>query len=642
LALLAFTLGASGQDHIRYREDWKNPALSKAKRFSALQDLCWYWRERDGDSAKAWSRVFLTAALDSGSNMARADAWNTVANLHLDEGTNVEAMKALAKGRELIDDSDLQRLATYHNNLSLAYQQLGDHATAIAELLRSKSIAEAARDTIGIVNAMGNLGVTYALRKDYARSAQSFEAVIAIARAKRDTAMLLNTLGNLGAVYSEMGQLAKARVPLEESLSYFEANPAKIDGSYATASINLGIVEQRLGNLDRSDALLLQGMRAHAQAGSRNDVANAQVNLGGNALLRKRFREAQALCSRALATVDSLGTLVEMQGACQCLVEANEGLGKFEAALHYHKRMVAAKDSLVNAGNIEQIARMEAQFEFHKQQLADSLSHAAALAQLEDERTIEQLRADQNRNRALATGGAAILLLLGGGAWFYTDRKRRRERFEKEAATLETQALRSQMNPHFIFNALNSINAFVQQNDQDSASSYLTKFARVMRSVLENSRHSEVPLQDDLDTLRGYLELERKRSQEKFEFSITVDPAIDPETVLVPPLVVQPFVENAIWHGMAGKQGKGHIVLHVSQRGKQLVWSIEDDGAGRHAPKAELPEGATAKKTSLGTAITRSRLDLVQKQHGGTAGFTYIDLPQGTRVEVEMPLLSAN
>ena len=217
----------------------------------------------------------------------------------------------------------------------------------------------------------------------------------------------------------------------------------------------------------------------------------------------------------------------------------------------------------------------------------------------------------------------------------------RKERFEKEAATLETQALRSQMNPHFIFNALNSVNAYVQENDTANATSFLTKFARVMRSVLENSRHAEVPLQEDLDTLRGYIDLERKRMQDKFDYRVEVDPAIDPQEVMVPPLVVQPFVENAIWHGMAGKEGKGHILLKVEQRGQQLVWTIEDDGAGRHAKKIAQVDGTPTKKTSLGTTITRARLDLVRKQYGGNAGFRYTDLPQGTRVEVEMPLMRA-
>jgi tetratricopeptide (TPR) repeat protein/anti-sigma regulatory factor (Ser/Thr protein kinase) len=644
---LCLVVSTRAQDPTRYRQDWENPKLAVPQRFNALQDLCWYWKERNGDSARAWSTTFLSAALDSGNNDARTDAWNTSANIHLDAGRNQEAMRAFSQSRTYLNDSDEQRLTTYYNNIAIAFQQIGDHTAAIEHLLRSKSIAEAAHDTIGIVNALGNLGVTYALRGDNARSARTFEEVISIARAVRDTLMLLNTLGNLGAVYSEMGQLKEARVPLEESLDFFAAHPDMIDGSYATASINLGIVHQRLGNLDLSDTLLRQGMLAHNKAGSRNDVANAMVNLGGNALLRKHYGEAKQLCSAALATADSLGTLTEMQAACDCLAEAFQALGYYKEALHYHKRMVAAKDSLVNAENIEGIARMEAQFEFSKQQLADSLSHAAALAKVEDERTIEQLRADRNRNGVVAVGGGGLLLLIGALMWYRVDRKRRQERFEKEAATLETQALRSQMNPHFIFNALNSIYAYVQQNDQDSAGRYLTKFARVMRSVLENSRHSEVPLSEDLDSLRGYMELERMRMQQKFDFTIEVAAGMNPEEVLVPPLVVQPFVENAIWHGMARKEGQGHITLHVRREGRQLIWSIEDDGVGRNAAKPEpstFAQGTSAdtKKTSLGTAITRARLDLVQKQHGGTAGFKYIDLEVGTRVEVAMPLLSAN
>ena len=211
---------------------------------------------------------------------------------------------------------------------------------------------------------------------------------------------------------------------------------------------------------------------------------------------------------------------------------------------------------------------------------------------------------------------------------------------------LETQALRSQMNPHFIFNALNSINAFVQGNDPDMASTYLSKFARVMRLVLENSRHAEVPLASDLEALRGYLDLERKRMRDKFDYTIDIDPGIDPSEVMVPPLVVQPFVENAIWHGMAGKEGTGHITLRVQQKGEQLLWIIEDDGVGRNAHQAmkEANESGPAentaqmKKTSLGTAITRARLDLVQKQYGGKAGWNYVDTPTGTRVEVDMPM----
>ena len=220
----------------------------------------------------------------------------------------------------------------------------------------------------------------------------------------------------------------------------------------------------------------------------------------------------------------------------------------------------------------------------------------------------------------------------------------RTEHFEKEAARLEIQALRSQMNPHFIFNALNSIQSFVERNDPDRAGIFLSRFARLMRLVLENSRHAEVPLRSDLEALELYLNLEQARTNDRFSYHIHVDPAIDPDLVLVPPLVAQPFVENAIWHGMAGRTDRGHIALHVRLEGDDLRFVVEDDGQGRAAAGGRdrspgVDEPALAKKTSLGTAITRARLDLVGRQKGRPAGFTYTDLPQGTRVVLTLPLV---
>ncbi|MBK6829408.1 MAG: histidine kinase [Flavobacteriales bacterium] len=153
------------------------------------------------------------------------------------------------------------------------------------------------------------------------------------------------------------------------------------------------------------------------------------------------------------------------------------------------------------------------------------------------------------------------------------------------------------------------------------ASSFLTKFARLMRLVLENSRHNEVPLAQDLETLRLYMELEQSRMNGKFEFSIEVDPGIDQEAMLVPPLVMQPFVENAIWHGISRKEGMGHIKLSVSKTDERLVMMIEDDGVGRQPCGGKEPHDGSSPKTSLGTAITRDRLALLGKQRGGEAGF---------------------
>ncbi|MBK6540892.1 MAG: tetratricopeptide repeat protein [Flavobacteriales bacterium] len=607
-------------------------------RFTGLEEFCWALGETNIDSALGWSEFFIKEAERQGSKLDQSDAWNTAGNLRLNAGRHEDALLAFDRALLLLPNSDPAKQATILNNQALVHLELGDHATAIDLLLRCRSTNELLKDTSGLINAHGNLGITYAMRKDLIRSVEQLEHVVLLAEKVGDPELKAITLGNLGAIQSEMGDLPAARESLMEALAYYRIH-APDDTGLPGAMVNLGIVYQRLGELDRSDSLLRDALVYQERTGQPTELCNTYINMGGNDLIRRNYSSARVMCDKALRIADGMEVVTEQIAACQCLVEANEGLGRYREALQLHKRLMAAQDSLMNKENIEGITRLEARFEFRKVQLADSLAHAAALAQVEDERTIAQLRADKNRNRALATGGGALLLLASGGVWFYTDRRRRKERFEKEAATLETQALRSQMNPHFIFNALNSINAYVQQNDQESASSYLTKFARVMRSVLENSRHSEVPLQDDLDTLRGYMELERKRSHEKFDFTITVDPSLDPLSVLVPPLVVQPFVENAIWHGMAGKEGKGHITLSVQRQDDQLLWTIEDDGAGRHAPKTGGPENAPTKKTSLGTAITRARLDLVQKQHGGKAGFRYTDRAVGTRVEVEMPLI---
>ncbi|HQZ43366.1 MAG TPA: histidine kinase, partial [Flavobacteriales bacterium] len=450
---------------------------------------------------------------------------------------------------------------------------------------------------------------------------------------------MMTSGSSIGALLMEMNEADSAIVMLETALQLEREGDVK--DLMGRTLLELGTVYRLVGRTADAERILNEALILAQSLNDQPSEAQAFAKLGRTSLDKGAIQQAIQRCTKGLTLADKNLISTERRDNCECLYLAYKAQGNGLKALQFHETFISIRDSLVNDRAQRQLTQRDLLYTFGKQQLADSLAYASEREQLESERMIESLRADQNRNRALATGIGGILLLGGGIAWFITDRRRRQERFEKESATLETQALRSQMNPHFIFNALNSINAFVQKNDQDSATSYLSKFARVMRLVLENSRHAEVPLNDDLEALRGYLDLERMRMEKKFDFTITVDQTIDPEEVMVPPLVVQPFVENAIWHGMAGKEGKGHITLSVARRGSQMVWTIEDDGAGRHAKKEASPLGQPMKKTSLGTAITRSRLDLVQKQHGGKAGFHYTDLPQGTRVEVEIPFLNA-
>lgn len=201
-------------------------------------------------------------------------------------------------------------------------------------------------------------------------------------------------------------------------------------------------------------------------------------------------------------------------------------------------------------------------------------------------------------------------------------RKNDRLRFEQlnaglrqQAQELEMQVLRSQMNPHFIFNCLNAINRFILMSEPQTASDYLTKFSRLVRMVLNHSRKESIPLEEELVMLGLYLDLERLRFKESFDYSIEVDLALDPANAAIPPLLLQPFVENAIWHGLMHRREQGRLLVGLRPSGGFLCCEIEDNGIGR-ARAAELKSKSAELKKSMGIEITRTRLALFNKNAG--------------------------
>jgi streptogramin lyase len=175
---------------------------------------------------------------------------------------------------------------------------------------------------------------------------------------------------------------------------------------------------------------------------------------------------------------------------------------------------------------------------------------------------------------------------------------------------LEMQALRAQMNPHFIFNCLSSINNFVLKNETEEASDYLTKFSRLIRTVLNNSKKSYIPLEDELDMLRLYLEMETLRFKGGFKYYIHKEEKIDSSAIFIPPLLIQPFVENAIWHGLLHKAAPGRLDISVKVEKNILICIIEDNGVGRSFARVSESK-SVEKKKSLGIQITRERLSLI-------------------------------
>ncbi len=209
-----------------------------------------------------------------------------------------------------------------------------------------------------------------------------------------------------------------------------------------------------------------------------------------------------------------------------------------------------------------------------------------------------------------------------------------------------TQAnLRQQMNPHFIFNTLNSIQYYMYQHDKLATNNYLTKFSSLMRKVLENSQHTSIPIRDELDALTLYLDLECLRFKDKFEYKINIDEEIDPLLFKVPTMLIQPYVENSISHGLTGREKKGYVSIDLKLEGDHIVCSIEDNGIGREAAQERKKMKGT-NHNSLGTQIATSRLDLVNALYGTSLKTIYTDLKnqsgeaEGTRVEIHIPIIA--
>ena len=205
------------------------------------------------------------------------------------------------------------------------------------------------------------------------------------------------------------------------------------------------------------------------------------------------------------------------------------------------------------------------------------------------------------------------------------------------------QALRAQMNPHFIFNSLNSINMFILENNKLRASEYLSKFSRLVRLILQNSQGSFIPLDKELEALRLYLELEALRFEQKFEYKISVSDEVDTTMIKVPPLIIQPYAENAIWHGLMHKKENGHLEIELYAKEKILYCKITDDGVGRKKA-AELKSKSSLTYKSMGMRITADRIAILQQSKQNNTFVSVNDLvfpdnsPAGTEVVIKIPV----
>lgn len=225
-------------------------------------------------------------------------------------------------------------------------------------------------------------------------------------------------------------------------------------------------------------------------------------------------------------------------------------------------------------------------------------------------------------------------------------REKMKTAFEKKLAHVEMSALLAQMNPHFLFNSLNSIESYIVSNQTKAAAQYLNNFSRLMRLILQHSRSDYISLKEEINALELYLEMEHIRFKDKFQYGIYIARDLDTNAIDIPPMLIQPYVENAIWHGLMHKpdRSNGMLVLEISRKDNYLYCVIEDNGIGREKAQAIVAKKTTPRKRSMGMAITKDRMKIMSQLYNFNTEVKVTDLyrkdgeARGTRVELFIPL----
>ena len=565
----------------------------------------------------------------------------------------------------LTDNKNGISLAYYVLGFSLAAQSRFDDA--IYFYGKARDYAHLSGDSVGENYLLGVIGQAYRDRGDYGKAFDIEQQCLQQAEASHSRAWIAYQYFTLGDLFIRIEDYSSAqkyfRVGFEQGMALSRSDfwdmlvYAELlthlrqydsaqyyyrlwDSAHAIpATLRFYLVSKGEYYLCRGEAAtalpyFVTSLTEHSRVNDRNqimrcltDLARTEAELGHNAAALGYARQDLQLAEEYKARQN-------IQDACQLLYLLYDRRGKTDSAYVYLRRYIVEKDSVLN----DQLKGRFASYGFEQQ---------IRLMSQEQRFDEECLRTQMLTKRLLILGITALVLFGAIYIWVIRLRRKneehRRKRAENEleiqrlegaraktalmqrAKECEVQALRSQMNPHFIFNCLNAINRFILSHETEAASDYLTKFSRLMRMIMNHSRHATVTLAEEIEMLRLYLDMERLRFKDAFDYAIEMMPDADMGEIFIPPLLMQPFVENAVWHGLMHKEERGHLSITMSLCGQILTCVIRDDGIGRK--KAAMLKSKSAERhKSMGLQITAERMALLTGAGGEEPFFTIRDL----------------
>ncbi|HXB12544.1 MAG TPA: tetratricopeptide repeat protein [Bacteroidia bacterium] len=539
------------------------------------------------------------------------------------------------------------------NNIGLDYQDLGDYVKAEEYYIETEKIFEASNNTHQTAAVYGNLGSLYYLQGNYQKGLKSNFRAFQIDSSHNDLGGLIAEYQNIGLGYlylknyqnalqytfkalafsrktGELGNIPKAFLNISATyLQIYQSDSAHTGFTFSLAGTKFTIAHEAL--IDSSMAYEKLGMAYADSVNDKLSYISAIQGLGNVHMIKKDYPAAIKCFQQAFDIADSLGVLEQELEFAQALGNAFSKAGNYQAAVKYFNKTIALKDSVFGIDKSNKMAEMEAAYQDEKMQKEIDV--------LGQKNEIQNLRIKQNSY--FIYGLASLAILISVIAFLLI--RQNRINTKNTRIELEQKLLRSQMNPHFIFNAITSIQNYIYKEKPQEAANYLSSVFKLMRTIIESSKEEYVILEKEISSLKHYLILQQLCSNEKFDFTIDVDPNVDAQNILIPPMMAQPFIENAIEHGIANKPEKGIITVRISLQNTMLLLEIEDNGIGREKAK-EISQQHSGAHLSIATNITQERIALLNKNLKKKITMQIIDLkneqnkPTGTKVIFVMPL----
>lgn len=581
--------------------------------------------------------IFAKSALENNYLEGQSYALNQKGTKYRNLSQLDKAILLHEEGLSLAEKSkntDLKILSL--NMLGVAYRRKDAIKTALDYNQKAIEIADAEENKTKHIKrsynvALNSIGNLYQTLGQYDLAIDQFKKALKLEQELNNKLGLAINNQNIGDCLEHKGELEMALKYYRKSLAYNE----EIDSDYGRIICKNSIAQIYTKQGLSHDAIeIFKPLHKKAiEIGDNFISSSVFINTGYAQTAIGEYTSAKQNITRGLKMAEESNMPTLIISAKRYLANLAEATGDYKEALKHQVDAEKYENDIVNQRNLNYMNEITLQYDNEKKN-----SQIVALAQ---DAELSKIRLRKNQTTILV---AALAIGLIGTMLFIMYRKYHSDN-EKKVLSLEQNMLRSQMNPHFLFNSLNSIKLYIINNDKKNAVHYLNKFSKLVRRILEGSSLKEISLVEELETAKLYLNIENIRFSEEIKFKINLAKEIDAEHVKIPSLVLQPFLENAIWHGLSSKEGDKKIWLNIyTFDNYHLGIDIIDNGVGRNASE-KIKENRVLKRKSVGIDITTERLANFSKDYQNDFEVSITDLiddsgaPEGTKITLKIPTI---